>query len=1331
MLRKSLQILVGAVLLTLAAIVAFASLHLSGPEQTLAEATKLIGRREFARAIALLDLTERDVQRDPPRAARLWRLRYGANTELGNARAALRDVEQLLATKPADDQALRLDQIRLLAVAGDGSAARLAAQRFLADHPGHGRALELAGEACQTLYQPELRAVLERLERELPAADRRTARSHAFAYLFRPAGDPEIATAQARLAELHAHDPRLQTAWQPASRDLLALRERVQEALQYFRDSLAAPGTPVAAFRAFALSLDQSRRIDDLLAACEIQRRRFAHRYVGEAGAAAAWALLREEQYAAVLATAERWLPAGSVAQQLNDKALDAGTLDLLVARAWAAHRLGDRPALERSWQDGQLLWKAPPPAPLAAPVGSGLFDFARRDWVSAEVSMRSASEMLARAAVPVDRFDLLPEIAGLWLATVQNRGGTEADVMAVLRAWRLARPATVAPLLAQAAVLAGLGRPAAAAAALDEARIMAPDDDRIFDRYLAAVREVAKENQQDGESLLAQCLIRQVAVPEVRHPVGYLLCGEVALAREQLTIARLCARRAIDAYPRARAPRLLEIRVSLATSRFDEAAQQATQLVELTVPDAETIDLALAALRGAGRDGGECLAAMLAAGSTSTPLQLALLRAALARDPATAHTFVVPAVTAADAPAALRLLGARALAHAADPTAAALVIDGVLAQPDDRTAERRHELPLAFAAWLQAAAAVTADAELAPVAHRRLTALGEIDAAAARTLLASVRSLARSHPATAFQLLLPALAATDPEDRNGADYALAGQLALQAGRWRMAEESWTAALAFRDGAGCAEALARLLLAQGRPDRALQVWNLVDAPQDPGLATRFQRVELAAQLVGEEILRDPADLLAHCALALAGETVLADWPAAAGPELQNRAELLCLLHEPALAPFARERLEALRAAEPRSRTTRLLLARALADAGCGEAAAALHEELAKQGAFDPVFYREVARAADAPGYRMSPTVRTNLMAAATNREIGGSQLTLAFALRLLETGFRDGGRPDLAEQTRLSAWQQAPVARAMTADDLQLVAGKLPAPAAWFVIDRALGGPFPIDRPAAIDRLHELARRVAEVAPEQVAHLVATARRYLASDGARGSIVHFLLDVGSRNAPPEQAAAERAELCHRHLELVAAGRDGDRELGATLRCLQAEQGLDATVAEVEALLRRHPTALPLWLARARLGADTSRAATAIAELRAVLRHADAPALQLEMLTLAAEGRTSQAADGELLAALPQPLRDSPAGKYAAAMLALRSGHPDVAAPDLAQAPPRGDGMHLFAYALAALQSGDEDGPVRARAAFEQLQRDYPSSSLARNAGSFASQLALP
>ena len=57
----------------------------------------------------------------------------------------------------------------------------------------------------------------------------------------------------------------------------------------------------------------------------------------------------------------------------------------------------------------------------------------------------------------------------------------------------------------------------------------------------------------------------------------------------------------------------------------------------------------------------------------------------------------------------------------------------------------------------------------------------------------------------------------------------------------------------------------------------------------------------------------------------------------------------------------------------------------------------------------------------------------------------------------------------------------------------------------------------------------------------------------------------------------------------------------------------------------------------------------------------------------------------------------------------------------------AEAAPQRDGSHLFLDALATLEA--ESGTCeQAKAKLEALLRDYPSSSWARHAGSFARQL---
>lgn len=1325
MFRKSLQILVAACLLALAAIVGFSALHFRGLDDRLAEAARNVQRREFMRAVRLLDVVERDVARDAERTERLLRLRAAALAELGDNVRALRDVEQLLDMRVAEADALRLDEIWLLARNGNGAGARAAADRFLADHPTSARGLELAGETCQLLYQPTLVELMERLQRELPPASRKQARALAWSFLYRPDGDPEIAGALESLAALHARDQRLETLWRTVQGQLAALRDRVQEALGFFRRSLEVPGQPVAAFRAYALSLDQARRIDDLVIACEIQRRRFEHKFVDEAGATAAWAQLREGRTRGALAGAERWLPPGTLAQRIATKEVAEGTLDLMMARAWAAHLCSDNAANDRLWADADQLQKLSP-TPAAYTIALAVLEI--HNWnrlQDAEAQLDWALTLLTKSKVPVDRPDMVHCAAGLLLELLLKRGASDEATQSLLRRWRALRPDTLQPLLAEADAAQAANRAGPLANALEEARKLAPDDEALLERYLAVHRQLAKDAGEDGETLLAQCALRGTRTPQVRHAIGFLLCGEAALARGAFPIAESCASAFLEAYPQARAPRLLRARTLFAQRRFDDALQQLRALLDDLPPNAETIELALRAARAAGRDDHDVLARALTATGDGPVLQAALLDAALAAAPATATPFVVPAATAASAPRGLQLAAARALALGGQPQAAAAILDRHLTTPPETTDSPRNALAAALADFFVASAAGRSDEQLRTLVQPRLEAATGLAGADGRPLLAAARELRDSHAGCALLLARAGLACAAAGERHGADYALVGQLALQDHRWREAEDAWTAALAFADGASCAESLLRLCLAQGRAERATQVRAFVDRPSDPAIALRLGELGPAAALVATELVSDRADLLAHCLLALVGQSPMVDWPRVEGAELANRAELLSFLREPSLAPFARERLEALVAAEPRSRTHRMLLARALLHSGAAAEAAALHATLARESGDDPLLLREISLATRTAGYVIAPELRLAIMGAATTNKIADSPATLAYALGQWEAGLREHGKPDEADVIRVQLWRQAPTARPLTEPDLDLLAAKLSPFDAWQIVDQALAGDATVRRGAAIDRLQELAVVCAATLPSAVDPLVATATRLLASDGARGSLVHFLID---RDAP---AARDRLALLRQHLAAVATGRDGERFLGRTLQRLQELQGRDRTVADVEAQLRATPTHLGLWLERTRLLAGSTRLKLAIADLRAVLGHADAPALQVEALAFAAEAATAGPADAAAMQALPAALRDGALGKYAAAMMALRAGRADEALASLGDAPARADGMHLYALAMAALQSSAPDGRERALAAFQKLYRDYPSSSLARNAGSFAIQLALP
>ena len=1328
MLRKSLQVLVFAALVALASTLVYAALALAGPDEAIAAAEATAARGELARAIAALGVAERDVRDDPQRTQTVLRLRSEWQTRLGRYGEALNDVRKLVAAAPQDED-LRLTEIRLLALAGDGEGARSAAEAFLAAHPGHGRGLELAGEAGQTLYQPQLRALRARLERDLPLGDRDAARLALGSYLYRPELDPAVATAHERLAALHAGDPRLQTAWPATAEQLRTLRAQVQPTLDRFRDSLEAPGEPVAAFRAVALALDQSQRRDDLLAQCEIHRRRFTHAYVDDAGAAAAWSLLRQGRDAAVRATVDRWITWEVLDQRVAAKPIGVGTLELLMARTLAAFRLGDTKALELSSNQSGRLWREVTPTPATMPFCFAFHQEAKGAFADAEHSFKYAFHLLAPLDVPVDRPDLLPMVAEGLLRTLDRRGAAEADVQSALGSWLRARPQTTAPILANAALQARLARPLAAAAAYHDALAIRPDDDATFAAYVAMRRAEAEATGRDGATLLRQAIERRAKLPEVSDPTGYLMCAEAALAIGDHLHALGCARAAMAAFPRARAPQALAVRCLLAAGDAAEAARSALRLLAEHAPEPATVALALTAFAAADRSPREALPRALATAG-SPQLQTALLEQALADAPALAHRFVNATVLAPDAPAELQLLGATALAQSGDAARALGLLATGLANAQRATSVRAGLRTRAIATWLQAAAgAGVADAELADLTATMLAAATTEPPAALRPLGDVAGELAASRPRTAALLYADFFARAAAADRRGADYVHAGSAAARAGDWRLAEDRWTAALGFADGRAAAGQLARLAVLTERPERGRQALAAGDGHDCIGLALRLGDEQLAVKLAAAALEADRGDLLAHCARALRGQPAPIDWQRAFGDLGALCSEALVALHDDALAGLALPKLDLLLQLAPKSTANRLLRARALAATGRATEAAELHAALLAEGFTDLVLLREVARAGADPAYTLAPAVQQKLFEALIAGGLTSSPPTLAFAVQRFQDAFRRGGFPGVADQVVATAWQTVAPPRPLGSEDVAAIVAHSPPDAALRTLWLALATPTPAAaRARAIDGIAAACERLAAGSAASRSLALATARERLAVDEAAGDmpgrLLHFLLAQDK-----ELDAARRLAWLRRHLEAVATGRDDAANLPATVRELLAAKGLADTRALVDESLAAHPTSLALWLARTELAIAAGDGANAVPMLGAVVAHCDAPEAILQQIVLAAEADLVDADADRRHAALPAALRDGPLGRYAKGMLALRSGRPDEALPLLADAPTRPDGMHLFAHALAALQSRGKDGPEVARARFQALQRDYPSSSLARNAGRFANQLA--
>ena len=368
-------------------------------------------------------------------------------------------------------------------------------------------------------------------------------------------------------------------------------------------------------------------------------------------------------------------------------------------------------------------------------------------------------------------------------------------------------------------------------------------------------------------------------------------------------------------------------------------------------------------------------------------------------------------------------------------------------------------------------------------------------------------------------------------------------------------------------------------------------------------------------------------------------------------------------------------------------------------------------------------WREVAYAGQHADYVTSPELIQQVMSATTAGLTADSPLTTAFALQQIVRAFEQAGMTDLAKSTLLQQWQSTPTARPCTKADLALIAaGHVPA-TVCLILEQVLRSPHECDRRAVLQQYYRSATTLVAEAPHTKQRFCDIAFSHIASDGAHGEIVHFLL----ANAKDLEAIHAK-QLLIDHLTMICTGKNESDLLDNSIDALCKRIGVAACSLEVEKLLRQYPTSLPLWSTRVSLRSRLDDDPTALQELRMVLSHAIDPTADLAFFGLAAAGRQLNGNDYERFARLPKALRRSPAGEYAAAMLSLRLGHADEAIQRFAKAMPQPDGRHLYELALAHLESSAPEGIEQAIAALQLLRANYPSSSLARHAGSFVRQL---
>ncbi len=1348
MFRRSLILFGAIVFLGLVATIAYSLLGGGGPHQTIRDAQANYESGDYLRVINDLDLCERSysLQRDPPKFRELLRLRYLSHMALENWPAALRDLTRLIALAPEPSETLQLDNVLLLARTGSGERALALAREFIAEHPDHPRALELAGEAAQSIYRVELQAIIGKLELDLGAESLEEARAATLAYLYRPDGDTEVRAALHTLRKLYSETSHLVAEWSELESRLRQLRTRVQGALQDFRRSLEVGGEPVAAFRVFALALLESERIDDLLVLCECYRLLFDHEYVPEAGEMAAWALASRGLPAAAYATATRWLPPGTAEERFIVPELTPGVavLDLYTAAIFAAYEAGDFEGLTQYRPDLQALAEAGVRIWLSLGLSSALNAYHNGWRQPAENAFAGVCRNL-RHPPPHGQVDLMPVVMPLRIDNLRELGATNEQLTTVYDEWIDARPTAVDALVALAEHHIAAGKFAGAMAAVARAQRLRSNDEDLLALRQRIAADLYQPTGQDGPGLLAQCRLRQVIVPEVPDPVCFLLCGETALSVKATPVAIACGRAAVDALPWSAAGRMLEARAELQLGNAETAASLMRDLLTTHEPTAAMLELVLETHQIAGRPAGDALWRSVRLTPPSSALAIELFAAL--RDAAPAAALPLARAVTADLqtndPLALPLIAraAAAFARAGQTKTADELLHRIDVADPELADEVRTDLARAVASLLRARSRSGADDRaLAARAVDWTRRYGLTTPPVVPPLLDLATELQATHPATAYAILTTALAAAAPEQRNGRSFALAGDLALRLGYQALAESHWTAALAFEDGRVAAEPLARLCFATDRRERAQQIYALADdtATTDPALALRCGNLAATERLTARSFAKNPADLLTHITVAVVGlPSQAADLSLEEAADREILLELASTLRTPELARLALPRAIEFAAAHPTG-TARLLLARAHLLAEQPGIAAKHHEEIFKAGPPNQVFWNEIALASCRPGYEPTKEVGTVFSAAAAKGEFEDAPMAYVVATLRMADFVAGSGHQDIALGLRAQAWQRYDHSfeipekwQPTVASAEALVAAKRPLDA-WWVLDRIR------PRIADPDERAQLVQRMIGIAtplllaedPEgkrQRDAVYRAIRDLVKEDGAFGPAIHLLFAFGPRHPRLAPTADAARAMLRGHLTLVASGRDTPELLTATTGRLVQDYGFPATIEEFEAALARHPLALPIWQARAELLAATRRGAGGVADLRAALRHSADPDLQLDQITMAAEQFALSEGDIATFATLPEALRASERGRYAAGLIALRTGRPDDAVALLEGtefAPER----RLLPLAAALLQSSVEDKIERARASLRRLADDYASSSAARYAGSFARQL---
>ena len=1341
MLRRSLILLLAVALLGLAFTAGYALLPVRNPSDLLSDASAMIAQGNHLAAAELLDRSESSSAFAENQQLRreLWRLRLQAHRTLDVATRALQDIENLI--QDGDDSlSLKMDRVYYLAKLGRGEEARQHGLEIAKANPKLARAQELAGEACKVAYTDALRAAANRVRADVGFEQEKHAVSTLLEFLYQPEGDSTVAAAKKRLRDHYLSETRLAQAWPKFEEELARLRGNVQEASKLFLGALECAGQDpkqrssffAAAFQGVAYSLEQGGRHDDLDAQAEIYFGSYTHRWRTDAAAAAAAARYSDGLYESAIAIAERCAPVETLAVDFAANRFTPAIRSLLITRCLSLYRLQRRDDLNRLSASIQAATKGAPAMNALPGLAWGLTHALNNNREHRTAALQWFCDVALREPAPQDGEDPMDLLMPLLIDCMAADGKQPAEMMAKLEAWATARPGNPLPLQTRAQWQIRLSQEAAAMATATAILQERPTDETAL-RLLAEAADLAyKASQQDGNSLVVHCLQRNMDRPDSPpHPVCYLLCAESALKQQHAWIAKACAKFAADRYPWSEWPTLLAARAEAMMGKPDVAIETLERLLVQKPDSKEAIRLCFELRVKEGEPSRQLTAKAVATMPGSMLALTELLRSAIEDDSTALLAIARKAASRQDADAQLLALASLATARRSDAATARALLARARKAQGSASPDSAQELHAAELACLVAESSNAGIDDLAAATEdfvKRSPCRGPDDA---QQRIATARQLAnRKHPKAASTLLESAMAAEDAiEVRDGATHAFAGDLAIQMGRVSAARESYAAAVSFEDGSPCAQRLARLELLGNAPQRAIAALASAPKTSDAALALLLGSQD-ASKIAKDRMAKSPDDLLALVTFSMQNtakpDSLTSEIQAAPAPA-QREALLACtLLEDPMLAPSAVEHAASAASQAPRCFLFALLHARAMLIAGDSQGAAATHARLYDEGRRAPLLWAEVSRSSHGGGYEPPVAILSELQSVAQKAPTSLRPETLAMLALHSAAEAERIGQPDVALGIRADVWRFYPTASRADADDAESLkaAGRTQAAVELLhALKTAASGAERDHLARALYGSAALARK--ELAPASAALMRKQAAEDLLAGCAPGEAFLFL--VGDATAMANEPAERAVAMARAVIAANCLGKADWAVAEQAIRVLQDRNGVAGALSSVEEALNRHPSNAPLWLARATLRAELSESDLGLDDARAALACFDDAASAVDLVILAARLRATASTDRQMFEAIPVASRSDGVGKLAEGMLALRSGNSEQAEKAFAACADRTETL-LYFRALANLMRTDPAARQVARKLFEELRSAYPSSSLAKNVGSFALQL---